>query len=252
MVINADDVNQLLKIIRSDPSSVFNIPAFRKVYAVRRWNKHKTIKIHNEDNSSDIAPGTVSHNRREIDDGLFGSVKRTVRLLGPLSGLSPIYEMPERLKVLSIGPRTEMEIFHLLALGFRLENVHAIDLISSSEFIKCGDMHALPYSDSMFDVVISSWVLNYSTNPKKAMMECLRVSKTNGLIAVGTTHSHSQPTFIADKGLELQPDAIIGSTFASTSEVLNLISDKYDYQCVFRQEPADLGADKMMFIIRKR
>jgi ubiquinone/menaquinone biosynthesis C-methylase UbiE len=47
-------------------------------------------------------------------------------------------------------------------------------------------MHALPYKDSSFAVVIMGWVLTYSSNRRKAALEAVRVVRNGGIIAVGT------------------------------------------------------------------
>jgi len=76
--------------------------------------------------------GTITHNRKELEKDDFGSSRRTIRLLNPLSSLEPVYSFAAQLSVLSIGPRTEMEIFHLMGIGFSFKNIRAVDLISSS------------------------------------------------------------------------------------------------------------------------
>ena len=160
--------------------------------------------------------GTVAHNSTETQNTVFGSARRSNRLLGPLSGLDPVYSCANDLKVLSIGPRTVMELFHLMALGFRPENIKALDLISSDPMIDTGDMHAMPYDAGTFDVVISSWVLNYSSTPQVAVDEMVRVCKTNALLAIGVTYA---PT-------AQQPDAtIMGSMQRSAQDLANLVGD---------------------------
>ena len=91
------------------------------------------------------------------------------------------------MSVLSIGPRTEMELLSLVAQGFDPDKIRGLDLISYSPWIDLGNMHYMPYKDNAFDVVISGWVLGYSDNPELACQEMLRVSKDEGIIAIGST-----------------------------------------------------------------
>ena len=93
----------------------------------------------------------------------------------------------KNLKVLSIGPRSEGEIFNLFANGFELKNITGLDLFSYSPFIKLGDMHSLSFNDEEFDIVLMGWCLAYSNNKKKALSETKRVLKKNGAIIVGHT-----------------------------------------------------------------
>src|SRR6202011_4942535 len=98
----------------------------------------------------------VSHNLRNLLLGTAGL--RTLKLIRPVSvieGLGP----PEKQRLLAIGPRSEAEIFRIWAHGYRLCNIRGLDFISYSPLIDLGDMHALPYADSSFDVVLCGWVL---------------------------------------------------------------------------------------------
>ena len=65
----------------------------------------------------------------------------------------------KNLKVLSIGPRAEGEIFNIFAHGFELKNIIGLDLFSYSPLIKLGDMHRLEFDDEEFDVVLMGWCL---------------------------------------------------------------------------------------------
>ena len=53
----------------------------------------------------------------------------------------------KNLKVLSIWPRSEGEIFNIFAHGFELNNITGLDLFSYSPYIKLGDMHNLKFND---------------------------------------------------------------------------------------------------------
>lgn len=77
-----------------------------------------------------------------------------------------------------------------MGLGFR--NIRALDLISYSSWIELGDMHAMPYKDNEFAVVIMGWVLTYSSNKRKAALEAVRVVRDGGIIAVGAASAATE------------------------------------------------------------
>ncbi|KAL7914019.1 S-adenosyl-L-methionine-dependent methyltransferase [Trichoderma velutinum] len=58
--------------------------------------------------------------------------------------------------------------------------------IYNAEFI-IGDIHALPFQDSSFDITHAHQVLQHITDPVVALREMCRVTKQNGYIAVRST-----------------------------------------------------------------
>ena len=91
----------------------------------------------------------------------------------------------KNLKILSIGPRAEGEIFNIFSYGFELKNIIGVDLFSYSPFIKLGDMHDLNFNDEEFDIVLMNKCLAYSNNKQKALSEAKRVLSKNGLLIIG-------------------------------------------------------------------
>ena len=82
--------------------------------------------------SGAVAKGTTSHNIKGLRRDL--SVVRSdalVKLLG-FERLDP------EARILSVGPRTEGELYNLAAHGFRLENIRGVDLLSYSPLIDLG------------------------------------------------------------------------------------------------------------------
>ena len=205
-MIEKADIPALIDFAANLPEALMVLPYCRQHVAAARWQRRKHLDI-SKDISDGVMPGTIAHNRQETERGLFGSAHRTQRLLGPLSALDPVYGHADKLKALSIGPRTEMELLHLIGLGFKEENIRGLDLISSSPWIDVGDMHALPYPDQSFDVVISGWALAYSSTPGKAIKEMVRVCKRGGLLAMGATYD---PEYIRTKD---DPENIVGTMF---------------------------------------
>ena len=105
------------------------------------------------------------------------------------------------LKVLSIGPRSEGEIFNLFANGFEFKNIVGIDLFSYSPLIKLSDMHNIKEDDDQFDLVLMGWCLAYSNNKKKALEEAKRVLKKNGMLIIGyTLTQRTDNDFLSERG----------------------------------------------------
>ena len=184
--------------------SLFKIDFFRhlvcklrKFYFVRIkkklkiWDGSEEKFITTANNDS-----TIVHNLNGLHDV---SGARSFRIIKPLSVIEsyralntmPILggelhdlDYPCDAKVLSIGPRTEGEIFCLISHGFKPKNITGIDLISYSPYIDVGDMHDMKYTDNSFDIVICSCVLVYSKDPMLACAEILRVCTNGGLICL--------------------------------------------------------------------
>jgi SAM-dependent methyltransferase len=246
IVINQEQYTKLVQIMTRNYKDFFLSPACRQYMAVYRFEKRqREVRVH-ESLDEGVMPGAISHNRHEIDDGTFGTTNRTLRLINPLSAIDSVYIDPHTKRVLSIGPRTEMELFHLVGVGFLPENIKAVDLISTSPWIDTGDMHALPYPDKSFDVVISSWVLGYTRDPKKAVDEMLRVVKDGGLVAIGCTFNPKA----ADVDYASAEDKIVGTIFRHVQQYCDLIGPKLA-KILFQDEPeTDETKGPVMLIAR--
>ena len=117
-------------------------------------------------------------------------------------------------KVLAIGPRLEGEIFKIVSNGFRFKNISAIDLQSYSPFIDLGDMTEMKYEDNSFDIVLCSFVLNYSNNVTQAAKEIVRVAKNGSIISIS---------------LSIKPDIQLSNEdLTNSSKVLNYFKDNID------------------------
>jgi SAM-dependent methyltransferase len=144
---------------------------------------------------------------------------------------SIIYRAPH-LKVLSVGPRSESEIFNLLTVGFAPQNIRGLDLISYSPFIDLGDMHAMPYPDASFDVIILGWVLAYSKDDAKVAREVVRVARPGALIAVGCEYNPRTSEELQQQGSLLKTDY---PRFHSTNDILKFF-DGHVGEIVFRHD----------------
>lgn len=118
------------------------------------------------------------------------SGNRSMLIINPILSLS--YLNREKLKVLSVGPRTESEIFCLIGNGFRKENICSIDLQSYSSLIDTGDIHAINFNDNTFDVIICGWTIAYSFNKVLAASELIRVAKDDSIISISGTYAKEE------------------------------------------------------------
>lgn len=145
--------------------------------------------------SSPVASNTVSHNLKGLRDL---AVNRSHLLVRPLS---VIEALPVEARVLSIGPRTEGELFSLAAHGFVWRQITGLDLISYSPRVRLGDMHDTGLNADHFDAVILGWVLAYSEDPRRAAQEVVRITRAGGVVAIGVEYSPlSQEEIIRDVG----------------------------------------------------
>ncbi len=227
------------------PRYFFLSPQCRQIFALEHFNERgREVREHGQ-TTDGVMPGTIAHNRIQIDDGTFASAERSLRLINPIAAISGIFGFEGDKKVLSIGPRTEMELFHLVGVGFHPNNITAVDLISTSPWIDLGDMHALPYADKSFDVVISSWVLGYSATPQKAVDEMLRVTRDRGVIAIGCTHNPD-----ADNLEYKTEDAkILGSRFRHVEQYRAMLGDRLDW-IYYQDEPQGTAPGPVIIIAR--
>lgn len=182
---------------------------------------------------------TIGYNKNHMENFLESHV---VRLLRPLSIIDPVYENAAKLKVLSIGPRNENELFHLYAHGFHHENIRSIDVVSNSPLIEVADMHDIPAADNSFDVVISGWTLPYSQQSKKAIAEKVRVLKPGGLLCIGLTRV--PPDHPEAENLDKQGSA----NYISSQQILEDIGYAVG-DVAFRHDPQDQSRKGAILVI---
>ncbi|MBX7200320.1 MAG: class I SAM-dependent methyltransferase [Rhodospirillaceae bacterium] len=245
--IDETQFNTMIQLLASSAKDLFLSPACRQYFAKDTFEKRGSPVREFTGPSAGAMPGTIAHNRIQIDDGTFTSAPRTLRLINPLSSIHDVFTGAVNMKVLSIGPRTEMELLHLVGIGFLPGNITGLDLISTSPWIDLGDMHAMPYPDTAFDVVISGWVLAYSKNPQKAVDEMLRVVKPGGIVAIGVTYNPDA----AEIEYKNEGDRIQGRIFRRVAELTAMIGPRLG-PIYFQHEPEADEKLPVMLIARIR
>jgi len=172
-------LGSVARILRQDllhSESALSFAFFARLYwycSVRR--KLRTLE------SGNAVPMTIEHNLKSLRRRL----NRMLLLIRPLSVLE---QVPKGARVLVIGPRNEWDLLLLARHGFPLRNQVGLDLISYSPNIRLGDMHAMPFADGEFDVVLCGWTLSYSATPDIACREIARVCKPGGVVGIGVEY----------------------------------------------------------------
>ncbi len=204
-------------------SVLFN---WRRVYYCRVLRRLRTI------DSDDAFKTTVPHNLKAVSIWL----PRMELLIRPLSVIESV---PRDAKILVIGPRNEYDLLLLAANGFSFRNVRGLDLISYSPKIDLGDMHAMPYADGTWDVVLCGWTLSYSATPQKAAKEILRVVRDGGFVGIGVEYTTlSAADEIKLGGYAIQENDRLTERINSLQQVLDLFQP--NVKDVFFQHDAPL------------
>ena len=219
-----DEFNESLEksvvnFLRDCPDDVLNIPLISMAIAGIRIDalQDDDIKIQEMDAQNDLVHKAIEHNL----SGLKGksTLGRPIMLSSILRSIGHVQIEMKNKKVLTVGPRTEAEIFALVAAGFDPVNIRGLDLMSYSPKIDVGDMHDMPYEDDSFDIILLGWVLAYSNNPVKAVREARRVAKKDAVFAVGCEYSPLSFEELKSKGTILGDDI---KHYEKLSDILDL------------------------------
>ncbi|MHC8510446.1 MAG: class I SAM-dependent methyltransferase [Rhodospirillales bacterium] len=163
---------------------MLEVGAVREMAARARIRNLDETQVRSLDgNPPDAIKNALNYNFETLKQE--AAFSRPQMLVNPLMSIDLIRMRIESLKVLTVGPRSESEIFSLLAAGFSPSRIRGLDLFSYSDFVDVGDMHDMPYPDGTFDVIILGWVLAYSTDNPKVAAEVRRVAAPGAFVAAG-------------------------------------------------------------------
>ncbi|WP_425407225.1 class I SAM-dependent methyltransferase [Hwanghaeella sp.] len=208
------------QLLQRYPDEFLQIPFIRSALATMKIDAldKNALTLGQVENPAALVENAISHNI----DGMIGKVSlfRPSILVMPLRSLDRVAETMKVSRVLSVGPRTEAEIYTLIACGFEPSNIRGLDLFSYSDFVDAGDMHAMPYDDDSFDIVILGWVLAYSNDQKKAAAEVLRVLRPGGIVAIGYEYTALSSEELRDQG----SDVADAPQMKTTNQILELFA----------------------------
>lgn len=180
-------LDEILKDDQFLKNELFRVPAIRDALTLDRYKNLFQSKIQQSksDYSSQV---TIEHNT-DFERMFFSELSTRPDLISNvLSSINYVRQNSSKLKVLSIGSRTEAELFSLVNAGFRLQNIECVDLFSYTPYIKVGDINDLRYANEYFDVVFCGWVLEFCNDIEKACSEILRVTRPGGFVCIGGMH----------------------------------------------------------------
>ncbi len=219
--------------IQQNPSMLFRLPEVRNEIVMARLD---SVDLDQMETTDQIDPAAVTEAFEYNKEMLRNIANHPQSLLRPkllievLSNISYIYQHRGEMKVLCVGPRTEAEFFMLLGEGFNHQNLTGLDLMSYSEFVDVGDMHAMPYDDNSFDIVFLGWVLTYSKDMQQVANECIRVAKPGAYVAVGVeAEPHRDDRSLYGHTLSDAPN------IDTTDEIVELF-EGYVYAVPFRHD----------------
>ena len=230
-------------LVRHTVHQLLHVDVIRYVVARSRflWFVSIRRKLRTLD-SPGMATNTVTHNLKGLGD-FAGS--RSLYLTRPLS---TIERLTTSSRVLVVGPRTEGELFGLVAYGFEPGAIRGLDLIAYSPWVDLGDMHHMPYPPDSFDAVVVGWVMAYSESREQAAAEVVRVVRPGGVVAIGVEWS---PVSNAEIEAELGYLPGARSRITGPEEILSLFGSTVD-EVLVREgpDPDKLGPIVVIFSTR--
>jgi Methyltransferase domain len=208
----ADHLARLIRSLYLLPHYRAAMVRLRLFYFVRLRRRLRTLS------SADAFGVTVEHNLRYLSQ----CNPRIDLLARPLSVLELI--SPES-DVLVVGPRNEHDLFTMIGLGLGRDRIRGLDLISYSPWIDLGDMHATPYGNGSFDVIVVGWTLSYSAAPAKFAKEMLRIARDGAILAIAVEYSTmTEADEIAASGYAIQERSRVPRRINSADQIMELFT----------------------------
>lgn len=184
----AEDIAQVTGLVSKSPDQLLQIPDVCALLSTSRLSRVRPEDVRTAGAVSDgVIENALEHNLDALRKP--EELDRPWRLINPLRSNNYFILHHKTMKVLTVGPRTEAEILNLIGSGFQPQNIRGLDLLSYSPFVDVGDMHAMPYDDDSFDVVILGWVLGYSRDNAAVAAEVLRVARPGAFVLIGCQYN---------------------------------------------------------------
>lgn len=107
-------------------------------------------------------------------------------------------------RLLIVGPRFESEIFFARGLGWKKQDIYALDLLTYSTRVTRGDMHNTNFPSDFFGSIVVPWTISYSLEPHRVASEMARILEPGGVVVLGVDFvvSPNQETLSVLKGIQ--------------------------------------------------
>ena len=228
-----------------NPEELLQIRRVRQILARERLKVlTKTSAVRTASDVAGVIHNGLEHNVAGAKSA--PDLDRPSLMVGVVTGIERVWKNIDALDVLSIGPRSEIEIFSLMAAGFRRERIRALDLLSYSPYVEIGNMHAMPYGNDCFDAVFLGWVLGYSREPAVAAREVVRVCRDRAIVVASADYVGEKARSSASNFNNEE------NSIKSTEQILGYFG-KAVGSVYFRHdpEPPDINMVMTVFEIRK-
>lgn len=245
---------EIAALIKARPELLLSIREVRQIVAKERFERQMAAEgggiRHLDRPPEDNAGNTIPYSIFALTDSVGVILDRPIVLAKVVTAIEWVANRAPSLKVLTVGPRSEIEIFGLEAMGFALHNIHALDLISYSPLVTVGDMHAMPFEDGFFDVLIMGWVFSYSANPAKAVEEILRCTHDGAIVAISNDWGKPDATPSPEVPEGLRPRNSV--YIQNCAQILDYFPPENVGRIFFRQDanPPETHASMIVFEVR--
>lgn len=185
----------------------------------------------------------------------YDSPDNQIRLL--LAKAKPLLKK-KNLQILDAGGGLEDRGHLLDKLGKRT----VIDIVPGPNVDVVGDIHHLPFPDRSFDLITLFMVMEHLSDPLRAIKECQRVLKKDGVLLATTVqywHTHGHPSdyyrytqagleyIFGEANLPIKYIWSIGGPFLVLYHVLELNAPAFIRKFVLLTCPAFNYLDKLFF-----
>jgi SAM-dependent methyltransferase len=240
-IISDEYFDGIVPLLAHNRNSLLEIKSIRALVAQWRYRDLMEANGIKFAESEEAWPDTATYSEATLRN--YVHLDRSNDMIRPLPSIGRIAKNLGSLKVLAIGPRTEMELFALLAAGFSLNNISMIDLISYSPYVKVGDMHHMGYKDEEFDVIVFGETLAYSQKPEIAVQEILRVAKNKAIVSIVHAASKGHVPLLGGEALPVNERQ--GLFINSTEDMIRFFEPHVGH-VYLRCEPEVDGLDRIV------
>ena len=184
-------IEGMMTYLRQNPLEMLHVPTCMNAIVKHRFQSStQQMKVVDEKAHANVKKNTIHKNLTNLSRGV--GFLRPALLYRALLTVDAVRKKVGEAQLLSVGPRSEAELFLALTHGFSGSNIMGLDLMSYSDWVDVGDAHEMPYPDHQFDVVTIGWVLAYSQRPERILTESIRVLRPGGYLALGCQHVPSE------------------------------------------------------------